>query len=336
MTALADTGANWVCIAFGTSMATAETPQFAWGDANPRMATDDEIRRAIGLARQHQLKVIMKPVVNCDDSVWRAWIKFYRPVTPDERAAGITGILDPWGDEPVQRDGQTPDLAKWDQWWQCFRGFLLHYAAIAEQEHLEMLCLGCEMNSTEAFEDRWRTLIAEIRTAYHGVLTYDVNHGRENSVPWWDAMDVIGVSAYYQVPPPDGVTEEEAVRSTTPKAEILAQLNKNKQELADLSAKFGKPILFIETGVTNVRGCARYPWSHPDEKESDPLDQQEQVNYYEAMFEAFWDEPWFMGFAWWDWPARLYDRDAAATHRGFCIYGKRAEEVVRQWYAKPR
>jgi hypothetical protein len=54
------------------------------------------------------------------------------------------------------------------------------------------------------------------------------------------------------------------------------------------------------------------------------------------MFEVFWDEPWFLGFTWWDWPARLYSQDEAATHRGFCVYGKRAEGVVRQWYAKPR
>jgi hypothetical protein len=171
---------------------------------------------------------------------------------------------------------------------------------------------------------------------YPGVLTYDVNHGRENQVAWWDAVDVISISAYYQVPPPEGKTIEEAVNLTTPKAEILAQFLANKQELAGLSAKFNKTILFIETGVTNVRGCARYPWSHPDAKLGDPLDQQEQVNYYEAMFEAFWDEPWFLGFTWWDWPARLYPEDAAAEHRGFCIYGKPAEKVVREWYAKSR
>jgi hypothetical protein len=336
MQKLAATGANSVCIAFATTMATAETPQFAWGEANPRMVTDDEIRRAIDLAREDKLKVILKPVVNCDDSVWRAWIKFYRPLSAEERAAGIVGEIDLWGPTPALRVGQLRDDAKWDQWWRCFREFLRHYATIAEEKHCEMLCLGCEMNSTEEFDNRWRDLIAEIRTIYHGAITYDANHGRENQLPWWDAVDVIGVSAYYQVPPPEGVALEEAIKTTTPKAEILAQLVKNKQQLADLSAKFSKPILFIETGVTNVRGCARYPWSHPDAKRGDPLDQQEQVNYYEAMFEAFWDEPWFLGFAWWDWPARLYHREAAAQHRDFCIYGKQAEEVVRQWYAKPK
>jgi hypothetical protein len=336
MKKLAATGANAVCIAFAANMDTAETPEFTWGDQQARMVTDDEIRRAITLARENKLRVILKPVVNCSDGVWRAWIKFYRPLTADERAAGKTGVLDPWADQPVQREGQTRDLAKWDKWWSCFDAFLMHYAKLAAEENVEMLCLGCEMNSTEEFEDRWRALIADVRGVYPGVLTYDVNHGRENQVPWWDAVDVISVSGYYQVPPPEGKTIEEAVKQTTPKAEILAQFEANKQALADLSMKFNKPILFIETGVTNVRGCARYPWSHPDAKLGDPIDAVEQVNYYEAMFEAFWNEPWFLGFAWWDWPARLYSEDDAASHRGFCVYGKPAEQVVRQWYAKER
>lgn len=336
MKKLAATGANSVCIAFAANMDTAETPTFTWGDNQDRMVTDAEIRRAIALARENNLKVILKPVVNPSDGVWRAWIKFYRPVTAEERAAGTTSVVDPWGSEPVTRDGQTVDLAKWDQWWKFFHDFLVHYAKIAAEEKVEMFCLGCEMNSTEEFEDRWRATIADIRGEYPGVLTYDVNHGRESEVPWWDAVDVISVSAYYQVPPPAGQTIEQAVKQTTPKAEILAQFVQNKQQLADLSAKYKKPILFIETGVTNVRGCARYPWSHPDAQLGDPIDNQEQVNYYEAMCEAFWDEPWFMGFAWWDWPARLYPAEAAATHRGFCVYGKPAEAVVKEWYAKER
>ena len=132
-----------------------------------------------------------------------------------------------------------------------------------------------------------------------------------------------------------GFVDENSVRSVMSRPQFTSQYVP-EADLADLAAQYGKPILFIETGVTNVRGCARYPWSHPDEKLGDPLDPQEQVNYYEAMFEAFWDEPWFMGFTWWDWPARLYPREQAAQHRGFCIYGKPAEEVVRRWYAKPR
>jgi hypothetical protein len=336
MKQLAETGAKWVCIAFSTTMESPTNPDFTWADDKPTMVTDDEIRHAIDLARSLDLKVILKPVVNCDDGTWRAWIKFYRPVTEEERAQGITGELDPWGSEPVMREGEVKDLAKWDRWWNHYQNFLVHYAEIAKEKNVEIFCLGCEMNSSEEFVDKWRQAIKEIRAIYDGTLTYDINHGREMELKWWDAVDVISVSGYYQVPPPEGMTIEEAVKQTTSQAEIAAELAKVKQQLAEVSRKWHKPIMMIETGVTNVRGCARYPWSHPDEHPESPLDEAEQANYYRAFFETFAeDAPWFMGYAWWDWPARLYAREEAQNNRGFCIYGKEAEGELKEWYAKP-
>jgi hypothetical protein len=190
------------------------------------------------------------------------------------------------------------------------------------------------MSSSEEFEDRWRQLIGKVREVYHGQLTYDINHDRQGDLAWWDEVDFMSISAYYQVAPSDGRTIEQVVEETTPKDEIVAALEQVKARLADTSAKFNKPILFIETGVTNVRGCARYPWSHPGAHMESPLDEQEQANYYAAFFEVFWDEPWFMGYAWWDWPARLYDAEDAGTDRGFSIYGKKAEDILRDWYAR--
>jgi len=236
----------------------------------------------------------------------------------------------------VMREGMVKDLAKWDQWWECYSQFILHYARIAQEKRVEGLCLGCEMSSTEEFDERWRQLIKEVREVYDGLLTYDVNHGREDQVPWWDAVDFISVSAYYAVPPPEGQSIEEAVRETTPLAEIVKELTAVKQRLAAVSAKWHKPICFIETGCANIRGCARYPWSHPRDPREHPTDDQEQANFYQAMFEVFYHEPWFMGYAWWDWPARLRDRTDPWGDRGFCAYGKLAEHVMRDWYAKPR
>jgi hypothetical protein len=336
MKKLAETGANTVCIAFATEMQDAQTPEFGWADQNPRMVSDDEIRRAIDLVRANDMEVILKPVINCRDRTWRAWIKFYRPATAEERAAGVTGTPDPWQDEPATLDGMVVDEQKWNAWWERYAAFILHYACLAEEKQVKMLCLGCEMSSTEAQEDRWRTLIAQVRKVYHGAITYNVNHGREGELKWWDAVDVISISAYYPDPPPEGMTLEEAARQTTPVTEIVAELEKVKTNLAALSTKWRRPILFIETGVANIRGCARYPWSQPRDPREHPTDEQEQANYYQAMFEVFHEEPWFLGYAWWDWPARLYDAEGASNNRSFCIYGKHAEQVLRHRYAKPR
>ena len=332
---LADTGTEWVCIAFAPNMKTYDTPEFLFADANPNMITDDELRHAIDVARAKGLRPILKPVVNSADDVWRAWIRFYRPVTAAEKAKGITGEMDPWGEVPKMREGEVKDLAKWDQWWDDYTNYIVHYAKIAEEKQVPILCLGCEMNSTEEFEDKWRNLIAKVRDVYHGQITYDVNHGGEDKVKWFDALDFISISAYHGIPHADGRPLESPTEKTTSLEEIRAAMKPIREHLAEVSAKWNKPILFIEAGVTPVRGCAHTPWAHVDERADWPTDEKEQANYYQAMLETYWDEPWFMGWCWWDWPARLYDKSEAANDRSFCVYGKQAEDVLREWYAKP-
>ncbi len=89
MKKLAETGTEWVCIAFGANMKTFDTPEIRWGDSNPKMVTDEEIRHAIDLANQDGMKVILKPVVNPDDNVWRAEIKFSKPAADDDSATPL-------------------------------------------------------------------------------------------------------------------------------------------------------------------------------------------------------------------------------------------------------
>jgi hypothetical protein len=84
---------------------------------------------------------------------------------------------------------------------------------------------------------------------------------------------------------------DEAVKETTPVDEIVAGLQRVKKRLAQIGAKWHEPILFIETGVLNARGFARYPWSHSDEHVESPIDEQEQANFYDAMCQTFWNEP---------------------------------------------
>jgi len=336
MKKLADTGADWVCIAFAPNMDTYDTPEIRFGDANPEMATDAEIRHAIDLARHNNLQVIVKPVVNCRDGVWRSWIRFFRPVTDADRAQGITGEMDVWREQATMREGEVKDLDKWNQWWDDYMDFIVHYARLAEEKQAPVLCIGCEMGSTEEFEDKWRELIARVRKVYSGQVTYDLNHGRENAIPWLDALDFVSVSAYHPIPVADGRPLEEAVKQTTSFEEIMAGMAPVRQRMREVSAKFGKPILFIETGCTSVRGCAHTPWAHVAETVERPVDQQEQANYYRAQFETYWNEPWFMGWCWWDWPARLYDASRADRDRSFCPYGKQAEGLLRAWYAKSR
>ncbi len=311
---MAQTGADWMCLAFGTEMKTFDDPHLPFAENNPRMVTDGEVRRACQLARDNNMKIVFKPVVNVQDTTWRAWIKF--------------------NDE----DGNKK-LDDWKQWWGDFEAFLLYYARMAEEMHAEVFCLGCEMESTEEFETQWRTVIAKIRMIYSGVLTYNGNHGREAMLGWWDAVDVISISAYYPVGT-DEATQEimDDLRTVPAEDTTLAKMKKRwlpiKEDLREVSKKFNKPVFFIELGLCSAYGASAAPWTHY--QPTMIYDGDEQARYYQAAIETFWNEPWFVGFAWWDWPPQLYPVEKAQGHTGFSIYGKPAEQVVRQWYSKPR
>ena len=62
------------------------------------------------------------------------------------------------------------------------------------------------MHRMRNVRDRERQIIGEsinkIRKVYHGKLVYNTNHGSEDKVEWFDALDYIGTSAYYRVGTP--------------------------------------------------------------------------------------------------------------------------------------
>ena len=312
---LAATNANYICLAFGAEMETFDSPHILWSNANPEMVTDAEIRRAIKLARDNNLKIILKPVVNVRDGTWRSWIKF-------------------------ENEDGTKDLQAWDQWWTDFRAMLIHYAKIAQKTNCEMLCLGCEMGATEDDEDRWRNLIADIRKVYKGVLTYNTNWGgSEEKISWWDAIDVIGISAYYPVGSDEPNKWLKIGLDQVPESYTTTEAMKErwlpiKEKLAAVSQRYNRPILFIELGVCSAKGFSAAPWTHP---QTDGIyDGDEQRRYYQATMETFWDEPWFIGFTWWAWPPELYTLEEAQSQTDFCVYGKPAEKLIKEWYGKVR
>src|SRR3990172_11171251 len=100
------------------------------------------------------------------------------------------------------------------------------------------LCLGCEMSSTEGFEDKWRNLIAKVRDVYSGLITYDVNHGNEDKVKWFDALDFISLSAYHAIPHADGRPLDSPTDKTTSLDEIRAAMAPIRERLSAVSAKW--------------------------------------------------------------------------------------------------
>lgn len=291
---LKETGSEWIALSFWTYQDNVHATKinFDYGYT----VTDRDIMFAVKQAHDLGLKVCLKPVVNSKDGIWRAHIGF-----PDE----------PGADQ------------YWDEWFESYTNFILHYAELAAELNCEMFCIGCEMVKTEHKEEHWRALIKKVRAIYDGPIIYNANHGKEEGINWFDAVDIIGTSAYYPVGNEPGDTEENMIQNWLPVRDKMEKLHQ----------KFNKPILFMEIGCRSAHGCATMPWDfmHRDL----PFNEDEQANFYSSVIKVFWDMPWFSGFFWWDWSTKLYPLEEAKTNRGFDIYGKKAEAIIKDWYSKP-
>ena len=151
-------------------------------DYHTDVPSDSEIESTIHYAHSLGLDVILKPMVNCLDGTWRAYINFF--------------------------DIDVKGEPKWSEWFLSYEKFIVHYAQIAEKTKCTMLVIGCELVSADSRELEWRNLISTIRQHYKGLLTYNCDKYQENHLKWWDALDVISSSGYY----PYNNWDEELVR----------------------------------------------------------------------------------------------------------------------------
>lgn len=279
MAALSDLNLNWVTLAYAAVQETAQSTTVPFREA-PSL-TDDEVRAAVRRAQSQGLKVCLKPMVNVADGTWRAYIGFF--------------------------DWAVPGEPTWGDWFASYREYIVHQARLAAELDVDLFCIGCETVRADSQDALWRQLIAEVRSAYDGPITYNCDKYQEDHVSWWDAVDVISASGYY------------------PSGEWETQLDR----IEAVVEREGKPFCFLEAGCPSRDGAQARPndWTlvgAPNE--------QVQADYLDEMLTAAGRRPWVGGFMLWDWPAELYDVAEAASNDDYCIYGKQAAIVVAEHY----
>jgi len=205
-------------------------------------------------------------------------------------------------------DKDVPCEPKWSQWFRSYSNFILHYAAIAEATGCEIFCIGCELVQADRRAEEWRSLIASVRSIYSGMLTYNCDKYQEDNVTWWDALDVISSSGYY------------------PEHDWDKQLDRIEQVVKS----HNKPFFFMEAGCPSRTGSAAIPndWTLKGEPS-----QEEQSRFYRAMFNHCQGREWVQGFMLWDWPARLYSAEEGPANDDYCMYGKEAAGIVKEYYS---
>src|SRR6202795_3222874 len=148
---------------------------------------------------------------------------------------GMSTMLIPhiayWGTKFLWRgeiDFVTPD--EWNTFFTEYETWIVQMAALAEVEHAEVFCVGLEFSHAQKYDERWRKIIAAVRAVYHGKVTYGANWNEYAEVKFWDALDYIGVLAYFPL-----------TKTADPSAsEIGAAWEKRSTELEKFSKQNGK------------------------------------------------------------------------------------------------
>ncbi|MEP7009265.1 MAG: hypothetical protein ABJC13_02980 [Acidobacteriota bacterium] len=223
---------------------------------------------------------------------------------------------DSWPGEIEMRDE-----ASWAQWWSGYRRYVLHHAMLAAWTQAELFCVGVELDRTAIGPERersWRELIAAVRAIFPGQVTYAANWDRAPEIPFWDALDFVGVDAYYPLAAGDQATDADLDRGAQ---EVVGRL-------ARIAQKARRPLLLTEVGFSARRAA----WREPNAEGGD-LDEQDQLRAYRALLTALGRRPWLAGvFVW----KSFSDESAAAQRSGradFRFLGRPAEAAVRDFFA---
>ena len=192
--------------------------------------------------------------------------------------------------------------AQWQRFFAGYRAFILHQAELAEAEGATVFAVGTELHKTLHREAEWREVIAEVRAVYSGKLTYAANWDVYRQVPFWDALDLVGVQCYFPLSEADAPTDDELVEGWR---RVLA-------ELAGYSESVGRPILLAELGYAASTAAARYPWKD-DPVGDPPAAAALKLRCMRVALRMIETEPAIVGVFLWKWfpadPARQIDHE---------------------------
>jgi hypothetical protein len=283
-------GANWIALIVKCHQAALTATEITCTDDST--ATDDELIHVIEYAHGLGIKVMLKPHIDM--------------ANPGDGRHNINF----GGDESA-----------WKAWFASYTAFITHYAKLARQTGADYFVVGTELWGTSSRADDWRAVIRAVRAVYDGPLTYAaLTYLEPWQISWWDALDSIGIDAYYLLTLTDQPTVEQMKLGLQPNAFLLDQL----------AARWHMPILFTEIGYMSVDGANRLPGYWQLDGATDP---QEQADAYRAIFEVFSGKSWWKGAFWWSLDTN--PRQGGLADRGYSPHGKPAEDVLRAWYFLP-
>eukprot|EP01113_Clastostelium_recurvatum_P024649 TRINITY_DN2942_c0_g2_i1.p1 TRINITY_DN2942_c0_g2~~TRINITY_DN2942_c0_g2_i1.p1 ORF type:complete len:376 (+),score=60.77 TRINITY_DN2942_c0_g2_i1:29-1156(+) len=270
----------------------------------PNTTPDNILEYIVGNATLLGMSVFLKPHVDPLDGHWRAWIG---------------------------KDFTTPE--QWDAWFQSYTAYIIRYARWAQSHRVSSFCVGVEMISASPQEAHFRRLIQQVRANFAGEVTYAANwgsmyqitaptapfNGEIDTITWLDALDVIGIDAYYYLTTDTNPSLETLMLAWTPISTHIAQI----------AAQHKKEVLFTEIGFRSIDGSAVHPgwWNN-----TAPYNGTQQALAYSSVFETFtqYIPTWWEGVFWWSWKPQ--SKAGGVGDLDFTPQNKPAQQVLQKYY----
>ncbi len=239
-----------------------------------RAASTGYLQRAVEMAAREEVQLFWKPHLAYWGSFeWRGAIDF--------------------GD----------DERRWQRFFTTYREFIVDQARFAESAGISVFSVGLEYEATTFREREWRQILAAVREVYSGKVTYSANWDRLGQVPFWDAVDWIGVQAYF----PLSALDDPSVEA------LEAGWEQPLRQLAELSRRYDKPVLFAEIGYDVSPDAAREPWRR-NSRENE-ANRALQRRLMEVALRKIEPQPFIAGMFWWKWiPGQRHGGDFSMHH----------------------
>ena len=199
-----------------------------------------------------------------------------------------------------------------EAWLERYGNFMEELATFAAAIDASELVVGSELTCLFPYARAWRRIIARVRPRYRGHLTLSPTALDYATIRFWDALDSVGVSAYF----PLSLTR--LLRD--PRALALAWWA-HRAHLEVVARSWQKPLTFVEVGYPSTEVAALRPWDYRFQERV--LDLELQDLCWQAFKTVWADAASLRSFRIWGLSAQSEPNDK--TH---CPLGKPAETTI--------
>lgn len=262
-----------------------------------------------------------------------------RQLTQYAKSQGLIVVYKPHIDgidfcsNPLSSRGST-EPGNWSEWMNSYENFILHYAAIAQEEGVDLFFVGTELDSAAHSDGKnpnaerdWRIIIDKVRSVYNGSIAYSVSCFGDcygpSAVEFWDAVDYISIEPYF------GLT---SVNNPSVNVMRLSFDNKLSSYAESLSEEYKKKVIFGEVNAYSFDGVNKDP-INGELAAFGSVDHFEQADYYEAFFKSISDKDYVKSYYLWAGYLDTMNQDYGnvLNDKYDPFMNKIAGQVVKKW-----